>query len=62
MAVVARFLALLDGRGRQVVILLNGGLRKLGDVAAAFDCKNHSPVSKRLVRMRVKVVGQFDLP
>ena len=57
--VFADFLALLDERERQVVILLHSGLTKVGDVARALGYKNHSPVSKRLALIRKKAADYF---
>ena len=45
--VFADFLALLDERERQVVVLLRSGYTKVGDVAGILGYKNHSPVSKQ---------------
>lgn len=59
--VFADFLALLDERERQIVILLNSGMTKVGDVAATLGYKNHSPVSKRLARIRAKAAEHFGL-
>ena len=57
--VFADFLALLDERERQVVLLLRSGITKVGDVASALGYKNHSPVSKRLAVIRKKAAGYF---
>lgn len=40
------FLALLDRQERQVVVLLQSGITKVGDVVSILGHKNHSPVSK----------------
>jgi hypothetical protein len=42
------FLALLDERDRQVVVLLRSGVTKLTDIAHVMGYRNHSPISKRL--------------
>ena len=57
--VFADFLALLDERERQVVVLLRSGTTKVGEVARALGYKNHSPVSKRLALIRKKAADYF---
>ena len=59
--VVGDFLALLDQRERQIVVLLRSGYTKLGEVASILGYKNHSPVSKYLARIRRKAAAYFDL-
>jgi hypothetical protein len=56
----ADFLALLDKREQQVVVLLQSGFTKVGDVASILGYKNHSPISKRLARIRIKAAAYFD--
>lgn len=56
----ADFLALLDAKEREVVVLLNSGVTKIGDVAEIMGYANHSPVSKRLARIRRKATDFFD--
>lgn len=46
------FLALLDPQDRRIVVLLSSGVTKLTDVAATLGYANHSPVSKRLAKIR----------
>jgi DNA-directed RNA polymerase specialized sigma24 family protein len=58
---VSDFLALLDQRERQVVVLLRSGYTKLGEVASVLGYKNHSAVSKYLARVRQKAAEHFDL-
>jgi len=58
--VFADFLALLDRQERQVVVLLQSGFTKVGDVASILGYRNHSPVSKRLARIRKKAAEYFD--
>jgi hypothetical protein len=60
--VLGDFLALLDERERQVVVLLRSGYTKVGDVASVLGYKNHSPVSKRLARIRQKATEYFGEP
>jgi len=59
--VVGDFLALLDQRERQIVVLLRSGYTKVGEVASILGYKNHSPVSKYLARIRRKAAEHFDL-
>ena len=59
--VVGDFLALLDERERQIVVLLHSGYTKLGEVASMLGYKNHSPVSKYLARVRRKAEEHFGL-
>lgn len=56
----ADFLALLDKQDRQVVVLLQSGVTKVGDVAKILGYRNHSPISKRLARIRRKAAEYFD--
>ncbi len=58
--VYADFLALLDERDRQVVVLLNSGTTKLADIADILGYANHSAVSKRLKRIREQAKRYFD--
>jgi hypothetical protein len=58
--VFADFLALLDRQERQVVVLLQSGVTKVGDVASILGYKNHSPISKRLAQIRKKAAEYFD--
>lgn len=46
------FLALLDPKDRHIVILLASGYSQLTEVAHILGYANHSPVSKRLARIR----------
>jgi len=57
--VFADFLALLDERERQVVVLLHSGITKVGEVATALGYKNHSPISKRLTHIHRKAERFF---
>lgn len=49
------FFALLDAKERRVVVCLMKGETQIGDIAANLGYRNHSPVSKQLVRIREKV-------
>lgn len=46
------FLALLDPKDRHIVILLSSGYTQLTEIAGILGYANHSPVSKRLARIR----------
>ncbi len=58
--VFADFMALLDEKERQIVILLSGGYTKLTDIAAEMGYANHSPISKKLTRIRRQTQLYFD--
>lgn len=53
------FLALLDAREREVVVLLRSGVTKIGEIASQLGYANHSPISKRLRRIRQKAAAFF---
>lgn len=53
------FLALLDTKERQVVVLLRSGVTGVGDIAKRLGYANHSPVSKKLARIRRKAEAYF---
>lgn len=50
--VTADFMALLNERDREVVVLLNSGFTTLSEIADVMGYANHSPISKRLARIR----------
>ncbi|WP_233438411.1 sigma-70 family RNA polymerase sigma factor [Actinokineospora spheciospongiae] len=54
------FMALLDERDRQVVVLLRSGYTNLTEVAGILGYRGHSPVSKRLKRIREQAARFFD--
>lgn len=54
------FLALLNERDREVVVLLSSGVTKLTEVAQIMGYSNHSAVSKRLDRIRRQAERFFD--
>ena len=58
--VTAGFLALLDEKQRRIVVLLNSGVTKLGDVASVMGYANHSAVSKQLKHIRMRASEYFD--
>jgi hypothetical protein len=54
------FLALLDTRNRQIVVLLNSGVTRKTEIADILGYANHSAVSKRLAQIRRAAEGYFD--
>lgn len=52
------FLAVLDHRNRQIVVLLNSGYTTKTEIAEILGFANHSPVSKRLAQIR-KTANDF---
>ncbi|RXZ51931.1 sigma-70 family RNA polymerase sigma factor [Agromyces binzhouensis] len=52
------FLAVLDQRNRQIVVLLNSGYTTKTEIAEILGFANHSPVSKRLAQIR-KTANDF---
>lgn len=55
------FLALLNEKDREVVVLLSSGVTKLTEVAQIMGYSNHSPVSKRLERIRREAADFFGI-
>ena len=53
------FLALLDARSRQIVVLLNSGVTSKTEIADILGYANHSAVSKRLVQVRRTAEAYF---
>jgi hypothetical protein len=53
------FLALLDDKNRQIVVLLNSGVTKKVEIAKALGYANHSAVSKRLAQIRKAAAEHF---
>lgn len=58
--VVAEFIALLNEKDRQVVVVLNSGATKLTDVADILGYAKHSAISKRLTKIRLEALRHFD--
>lgn len=58
--VFSDFLALLDPREREVVVLLRNGITNLTEIADIMGYRNHSPVSKRLKNIRDSAARYFD--
>lgn len=58
--VTSDFLALLDEKQRQIVILLSSGYRQ-HEIAEQLGYANHSPVSKRLEKIRQQAANFFGL-
>ncbi len=54
------FLALLDARNRQIVVLLNSGVTRKIEIASILGYANHSAVSKRLTQIRRAAESFFD--
>lgn len=54
------FLALLDARNRQIVVLLNSGVTSKTEIAELLGYANHSAVSKRLAQIRRAAEAYFD--
>jgi len=54
------FLALLDPKEREVVVLLRSGTTKLTEIADIMGYRNHSPISKRLKHIRDTAARFFD--
>lgn len=50
--VTADFMALLNAREREIVVLLSSGLTNLTDVGKELGYANHSPISKKLAKIR----------
>lgn len=54
------FLALLKPQDREVVVLLSSGVTRLTEIASILGYANHTPVSKRLARIRKQAETFFD--
>ena len=54
------FMALLNERDREVVVLLYSGMTSLTEIADELGYRNHSAVSKRLKRIREQASRFFD--
>lgn len=54
------FIALLKPKDREVVVLLSSGVTKLTEVATILGYANHTPVSKRLTRIRKQAEAYFN--
>lgn len=54
------FMALLDQKERQIVVLLSRGFTRLGDIATEMGYATHSPVSKKLAKIRTQATAFFD--
>jgi len=53
------FLAMLDVRNRQIVVLLNSGATRT-EIAEILGYANHSAISKRLSQIRATAEAFFD--
>lgn len=58
--VTSDFLSLLDSKQREIVVLLSSGYRQ-HEIAERLGYANHSPVSKKLARIRRQAEKFFDL-
>lgn len=58
--VTSDFLALLDTKQRQIVVLLASGYRQ-HEIAEQLGYASHSPISKKLVQIRRQAEAFFDL-
>ncbi|MFF2556791.1 sigma-70 family RNA polymerase sigma factor [Nocardia sp. NPDC058058] len=54
------FLTLLNERDREVVVLLHSGITNLTEIANIMGYSNHSPISKRLKRIRKQAAAFFE--
>lgn len=54
------FLALLDQKQREIVVLLNSGYTRQREIAERLGYANHAPVSKRLAEIRKQAQKFFD--
>jgi hypothetical protein len=54
------FMAMLDARNRQIVVLLNSGVTSNTEIANILGYANHSSVSKRLAQIRAQAERFFD--
>ncbi|WP_049803326.1 hypothetical protein [Pseudonocardia dioxanivorans] len=54
------FLALMDARNQQIVVLLNSGMTKKTEIAEVLGYANHSAISKRLAQIRRTAEVYFD--
>lgn len=54
------FLAMLDARNKQIVVLLNSGVTSNTEIADILGYANHSAVSKRLAQIRAQAERFFD--
>lgn len=55
------FLALLNERDREIVVLLHSGVTQLTEISQIMGYRNHSAVSKRLNRIREQAARVFGI-
>jgi hypothetical protein len=55
------FFAILDAKEREIVVCLRSGVTKVGAIANRLGYANHSPISKKLARIRKKAEQFFEL-
>lgn len=58
--VMSDFVALLNEKDRQIVVLLSSGYTRLHDIAAELGYATHSPISKKLAKIREQAKTFFD--
>jgi hypothetical protein len=58
--VMSDFMALLNEKERQIVVLLSSGYTRLHDIAAELGYTTHSPISKKLAEIREQAKVFFD--
>lgn len=55
------FMTMLDQKNQQIVVLLESGTTNLGEIADKIGFSDHSPVSRRVDRIRHLAADYFDL-
>ena len=58
--VTSDFLAMLDARSRQIVVLLQSGMTSKTEIADVLGYANHSAISQRPVQIRRAAEAHFD--
>jgi hypothetical protein len=51
----------VDQKERQIVVCLRNGITRAADIASTLGYANHSPVSKKLKRIRAKAKKLFEI-
>lgn len=54
------FMALLDRKEKRIVICLRNGMTKHGDIAKSLGYKTHSPITKKLAKIRDKALKMLE--
>jgi hypothetical protein len=55
------FIALLNDKEKHIIICLRNGVSKVGDIAKSLGYANHSPISKALLKIRIKAKAYLGL-